>query len=355
MKYIKHFSNLSGQTEYLNSTELDTYLGYVDENDTVYYDDALPERYDNKYFTIESLEDGNTIYLKASDSTAAKTVSASTDNGETWVEYTSSVDDNGTALGTLNTGDKLLIKGENAAYAPSQTVWNQFKSTGQFEVYGNIMSLVSGDSFVNADALTEDYALYALFYGCPNITSAENLVLPATTLSESCYEAMFQNCTSLTTAPELPATTLAYGCYQGMLGGCTSLTTAPQLPALNLANWCYASMFKNCTSLTAAPALPATTLSEHCYQYMFQNCSNLTAAPELPATTLASRCYGNMFNGCTNLNSITCLAIDISASNCTYGWVNGVASTGTFVKNAAMTSWTTGTSGIPNGWTVVDA
>lgn len=276
MKYIKHFSNLSGQTEYLNSADIDTYLGYVDENDTVYYDDALPERYDNKYFTIESLGDGNTIYLKASNSTAAKTVSASTDNGETWVEYVSSVDDNGTALGTLNTGDKLLIKGENSTYAITTSNYNQFTSTGQFEVKGNIMSLIYGDNFENQTELTGAYSFCSLFRN-PNVVSAENLILPA------------------------------------------------------------------------------TTLSEHCYQYMFQNCSNLTAAPELPATTLASRCYGNMFYGCTNLNSITCLAIDISASNCTYGWVSGVASTGTFVKNAAMTSWTTGNNGIPSGWTVVDA
>lgn len=277
MKYIKHFSNLSEQTAYLAEADIDTYLGYVDENDTVYYDDTIPERYDNKYFTIESLEDGNTIYLKASDSAAAKTVSASTDNGETWVEYVSSVDDNGTALGTLNTGDKLLIKGENARYAPSYSSWNQFKSTGQFEVYGNIMSLVSGDSFANADTLTEDYALYALFYACPNITSAENLVLPAATLTESCYSAMFQGCTSLTTAPELPATTLAYGCYN------------------------------------------------------------------------------SMFSRCSSLNYIKCLANDISARECTYNWVYNVPEGGTFVKNAAMTGWTTGTSGIPSGWTVVDA
>lgn len=328
MKYIKKFNTLEEQTAYLNSADIDTYLGYVDENKTVYYEDAIPERYDNKYFTIESLGDNNTIYLKASASTVAKTISASTDNGETWVEYTSSADDNGTALATLNTGDKILIKGENAAYAPSQTSWNQFKTTGQFEVYGNIMSLVSGDSFTNADTLTEKYALYALFYNCPNITSAENLILPATTLAQSCYEAMFQNCTSLTVAPELPATTLTYACYQGMFRGCTSLTIAPELPADTLARWCYNNMFQNCT--------------------------NLTTVSELPATTLENGCYSNMFNGCTNLNSIACLATNISANYCTDSWVTGVASTGTFVKNSAMTGWSTGINGIPSGWTVVD-
>jgi hypothetical protein len=52
--------------------------------------------------------------------------------------------------------------------------------------------------------------------------------------------------------------------------------------------------------------------------------------------------------------SKNCLATNISASDCTYNWVNGVASNGTFTKVASMSSWTTGTNGIPSGWTVQD-
>jgi len=48
------------------------------------------------------------------------------------------------------------------------------------------------------------------------------------------------------------------------------------------------------------------------------------------------------------------LATDISATNCLGGWVSNVSSTGTFVKNPAMTSLPNGINGIPNGWTVVD-
>jgi hypothetical protein len=87
---------------------------------------------------------------------------------------------------------------------------------------------------------------------------------------------------------------------------------------------------------------------------MFYDCSSLTTAPELPATTLAYWCYRYMFNGCSNLNYIKMLATDISADDCLYNWVKGVASTGTFVKNSSMTNLPTGTSGIPEGWTVVN-
>lgn len=98
--------------------------------------------------------------------------------------------------------------------------------------------------------------------------------------------------------------------------------------------------------------LPATTLTNDCYHHMFYGCSNLTIAPELPAPTLKSLCYTEMFGGCSKLNYIKCLATNISADRCTNAWVNGVSKTGTFVKAPSMTSWTTGSSGIPSGWTV---
>ena len=112
-------------------------------------------------------------------------------------------------------------------------------------------------------------------------------------------------------------------------------------------------MFYNCRSLITAPELPATTLTNYCYDSMFYGCTSLVTAPTLPATTLAGYCYQNMFDGCSSLKHIKCLATDISASSLS-NWVRGVASTGTFVKAANMTSWTTGTNGIPSGWTVQD-
>ena len=191
-----------------------------------------------------------------------------------------------------------------------------------------------------------------MFEDCSSLTTAPTL--PATKLASYCYSYMFSRCSSLTTAPELPATKLANNCYWGMFNGCRSLTSAPELPATKLANNCYSYMFKGCRSLTTAPELPATTLAISCYSNMFNNCSSLTTAPELPAIKLAIYCYEYMFQGCTSLNSIKCLATDISASKCTAIWVAGVANTGTFVKDANMTSWATGINGIPEGWTVED-
>ena len=197
-----------------------------------------------------------------------------------------------------------------------------------------------------------------MFYDCTKLTTAPEL--PATTLADFCYRFMFWNCPNLTVAPELPATTLAESCYEYMFYNCTNLTTAPELPATTLAESCYEYMFYNCTNLTTAPKLPATTLFANCYYEMFRGCTSLTAAPELPAATLVNRCYYRMFYGCTNLSNITMLATDISAYYCLKDWVSGVASSGTFTKAANLIQGSetgqipTGTSGIPEGWTVVN-
>ena len=191
-----------------------------------------------------------------------------------------------------------------------------------------------------------------MFYGCTGLTSAP--VLPATTLATGCYYQMFYNCPGLTSAPALPATTLAESCYCGMFSACTGLKSAPALPATTLAEECYREMFRYCTELTSVPTLPATTLTRYCYSGMFSHCTGLTSAPVLPATTLVEHCYSYMFEYCSNLNYIKILATDISASQCLYYWVlGGVSATGTFVKNPSATWNKTGSSGVPSGWTVL--
>ena len=220
-------------------------------------------------------------------------------------------------------------------------------------MFSNCTSLTTAPSL---PATTLTFGCYrGMFNNCTSLTSTPQL--QAESLEEYCYAEMFSGCTSLTTAPELLATTLGNYCYQGMFSNCTSLTTAPsKLPATTLANGCYSSMFKGCTSLTSAPRLQAITLANSCYSAMFQGCTNLTTAPDLLATTPSDYCYQQMFDGCAKLNYIKCMltstTTELSSQPCTYGWTNGVASSGTFVKNSAMTSWTTSINGIPSGWTV---
>lgn len=232
-------------------------------------------------------------------------------NGGSWVqlnnqsrEYTQ----------TVNAGDIIQWRGTltpdgdtSSSYGIGRFISyneNNQAGKGRYSVEGNIMSLMYNNNFDDKTSLSgQNKAFTYLFSGNTELEDAENLVLPATTLSTGCYSHMFQGCTSLTSTPVLPAETLAISCYSSMFYGCSSLATAPYLPA----------------------------------------------------TTLASSCYSYMFKGCTSLSKITCLATDISATSCTSYWVENVSQTGTFVKASSMNSWTTGVNGIPSGWTVQDA
>lgn len=100
--------------------------------------------------------------------------------------------------------------------------------------------------------------------------------------------------------------------------------------------------------------LPATALTYQCYQGMLAQSANLQVGPLLPVETLVGRCYAYMFYHSYQINNIRCLATNISASQCLQEWVNGAPSSGTFYKNPNMSSWGSGSSGIPSNWTVLD-
>ena len=306
-------------------------------------------------------------------------------NGGVWTTYTW-----GDAIGVA-AGDKVAFRGDNAKYFGNGTPTydSHITSTADVYVYGNIMSLINSTGFATLTTLTEKDAFSHLFSVpgenpwevIPNTTikshPTKDLKLPATTLTNMCYQYMFAGCQGLTRAPELPATKIPVACYASMFEDCISLTKAPVLPATEFDDYswdeqtfeesgsidCYMEMFKGCTSLTEAPEiLPATKLVHGVYQFMFAGCTSLKTAPVLPAARVADFAYSNMFDGCTSLNYVKCLATEFEI-NPEFGnteeenvkdWLRNVAATGTFIKSVGMTNWSIGTSGIPEGWTVKD-
>ena len=325
MKYINLFDT---QAAYDEAQKYYPNVSYIVATDEVVYQENDPgPDYSKEYLTFEALQNGTfTLTVPAAaDSTKMTSVSYSTDNGTNWT--TTAIDNTAQTITTptIAQGDKVLWKGEGSTLYGST-----FSSTGNLNVMGNIMSMLYGDNYANQTTFPNgsEGTFSNLFKNATHLINAENLVLPATTMTRVCYGEMFNGCTSLTTAPELPAITLFYGCYTNMFTGCTSLTTAPELPA--------------------------TTLAKSCYELMFQGCISLTTAPELSATTLTSNCYKQMFQNCNSLNSIKMLATNISGINYLTNWVQGVAATGTFTKDASMSTLPSGDSGIPSGWTVVD-
>lgn len=292
-------------------------------------------------------------------------------------------------------GDKVSFRGNNAKYFGNGTpnFDSHIISTADVYVYGNIMSLISSTDFASLTTLTGKDTFSHLFSVpaenpwevTPNTTiknhPTNELLLPATTLTNMCYQYMFAGCQGLSRAPELPATEMTVACYASMFEGCTGLTKAPSiLPCTYMTpysvdetdpmHWeehgsidCYMEMFKGCTSLMEAPELPAIHLEHGVYQFMFSGCTSLKKAPVLPAAQVADLAYYCMFEGCTSLNYVKCLATEFltnpdfesAEEDDVKDWLKGVSPTGTFVKADAMTSWQTGDSGIPTGWTVKNA
>ena len=168
---------------------------------------------------------------------------------------------------------------------------------------GDIRTLLDWDNYTTVN--TENAMFIKLFENCSVLTSAPEL--PATSLADNCYLCMFSGCTNLKSAPELPATSLAINCYYGMFSGCTNLKSAPKLPAPTLTTYCYTYMFSGCTNLKTAPKLPAKNSRIDCYAGMFSGCTNLKSA-ELSIEFLNRGCCSQMFYNCTNLSSVTMLA-----------------------------------------------
>ena len=267
--------------------------------------------YSQEYLTFVALENG-TFSLSGND------VYYSINKGATWSLLAA-----GTQSPTIARGKSIMWKGELTPTSGSGV--GTFSSTGMFDAQGNAMSLLYGDDF--KEKALKNYA-FAYLLRNSKIINAVNVSLPTKTLTGSCYRAMFYNCISLVSVPELPATALNAHCYRAMFHGCISLVSVPELPA--------------------------KTLNSYCYYQMFYNCPSLVSAPELPATTLKANCYGAMFSGCTSLNYIKCLATNLSASGSLTNWVLNVSTTGTFVKDSS-TTWVTGVDGIPEGWTIESA
>ena len=184
---------------------------------------------DYGYLTFTA-EEATTLTFKTWQTTYIHKLLKSTD-GVTWTKW-ENPSTNGIAL---NVGESVYLKADEDALCRTSTGnsrYNHFLSTGKIKCNGDTRSIVKVVAPAN----------YSYF-----------------------LSGLFEDCNSLTNAPELNTTYLPAYCYAYMFRSCTSLTQAPVLPSTTLANNCYIRMFEYCTSLTNAPELPATTLTSYCY------------------------------------------------------------------------------------------
>ncbi len=288
------------------------------------------------YFWSKALADG-TFTLKIGSGVGTNritSISYSLDDGRTWVT-TQNVNSTAVTITTptVLTGNKVLWKGEavGMAYSYSNNNYSTFTGSAEYEIGGNISSLLYGDNMLaqQYNAFTTDCTFFGLFQSNARLKSAGDLVLPTKRITTSrSYQQMFYQCSNLTTPPKILLETFT---GQYVMG----------------------SMFNACSNLETAPNLVVNSCTRECCRGMFYGCAKITRGIDLLALTLAQSCYYEMYRGCSSLTYIKMMATDISASSALNNWVYGVDSAGTFVKNANA-QWTlpTGASGIPTNFTV---
>lgn len=307
-----------GNLKFGNNAPLALYMGVSGATkayygtEVVFGGEPTPIDYSKEYLTFDILT-GGTINWTVQNANYAKTISYSLDGGNSWTDITSTTE--GTSF-NVNAGDRVMFRGNTKGTSQGTADVSNYAhfsgSTAYFNLSGNIDSIADATNFKTGNvSLTTNYK--ALFRAT-NAVDASNLYLPSPTV-EFQYRMLFRECASLVAIPSMGHfnTRVNYMCM-GMFALCTSLERATDLPAIDFA--------------------------------------------ESGAT---KHIFAEMFSGCTNLNYVENYSINKESLPTTYypfnNWLAGVAASGTFVgkKAGTLDVWTSGASGIPNGWTFVEA
>ena len=223
----------------------------------------------------------------------------STDTGETktWTEYTEPI---------AITGRTYF---KRTGVQASSKIFTSDSPYYSYKIGGNIFSLIISDDYLNENyefSATTDL-IGGLFKGDNKVLNAENLV----------YNFIYKLKYPQYTFYPLNAT----------FSGATEFQVPPAYIKFPYAAGYNLSNSFRATSLSTAP------------EFIFPNPN---------ATTNVS----GIFRGCSSLSNVKCLK---TGSNITFtNWLNGVSASGTFTKNKNST-WSSGVSGIPSGWTIVDS
>lgn len=208
---------------YITATTTDNAYSAVCSIHQVYF---VP--YIERYFTVISLADNNTCTFNIPSyvtSAIATSISYSTDDGANWTTVNVTSSNQNVTVSGLSNGDKVLWKGIAKKWASyfSRTRNSQFNCSGQFALEGNIMSLLSGDTFYPATQPEGNEYFCSMFYSKTNLVDAENLILTIPTPNYDSYREMFSGCTNLVKGPQILCDSLASTSLYQMFQNCVKL------------------------------------------------------------------------------------------------------------------------------------
>lgn len=291
-------------------------LIYNENNvDYTVYDKETEIDWSQEYLCFESLEDGNTIHFDCKYGVTPSFASwfAWSKDKTTW-HVTNVTDGDDDISVSLDKGEKVYFKGElpnggswrNGDYGAGYDGLSRFYGDKKFNVMGNLMSMCYGDNFLNQNSLSSfgDNVFSHFFLGSAGDYDAN----PTTTMIDirNLY---------------LPATTLTYNeCYSGIFRSNAGLLYPPKSISVDDTQTVgLYGLFLRCTSLEESPILSWSSNGFYGVLDMFTNCSSLKRIAAIGST---SEDY----------------------------WTENVHASGIFYKNSNA-SWSSGTEGIPSGWT----
>src|SRR5574344_1823381 len=146
-RYINSYATENDiQIALQNGELLKPYVAYIEDADRIDWNSKEIVDYTTEYLTFNILSAG-TINWTASNTSIAKTIDYKLNNNE-WTSIASNTGSSAPTI-TVNSGDKLQFRGNNAQYATDSSSYNSFGGSALFAVEGNIMSLIYGNEFKN--------------------------------------------------------------------------------------------------------------------------------------------------------------------------------------------------------------
>lgn len=347
-QYITKFNTEAEYEAFLNSNACPyinvSYIQETDENKYYKEEDELMMQ----PFTlhIDRLSNGESVPLcffvqRAPSSAGVQSYCRYKINNNDWQTFTFEVNEEpwkGDDNIRLYEGDTVQIKCKvnqfNALF-----VYREMYDL-QCSISGNAMSLFWGDDYVYAPAdklpLPQipydgmgskiDHIIFQnkLIADEENrLLDASDLWLPTKNLPEGIFQYMFQNCVSLTAAPDIKAKYLPKNACNNMFQNCTSLTDMPNILAEEITDGAINGMFEGCTSLVNTTQLhikKINIITEQSLQNVFKDCTSLTSVPiwNENVNIIGDWIGTNMFYGCSSLVSAENFNIRLYGENVSY-------------------------------------
>lgn len=216
------------------------YGGYTNPNPTY-------NQYYYQYLTVEILEDGYFYMSGVNYQGGTEEVLYYNKNNGGWASMPSS-ESNPIAVSKND-----IIRFKSKLDTSKDIEWGFYvladdNVNASFNVYGNIMSLVHGDDFINNSELPVNITVspFSWMFEGVKVCDASNLCLPTVYLLEEMYMGFFRRST-IEYAPKIIPAHLANSCYQEMFDECEYLKGQIIIPTpLNFPITCedaYTDMF----------------------------------------------------------------------------------------------------------------